>query len=77
MKVKVLVSQSYPTLCDPTPTDCSLPDPSVHEISQARILKWVAIPFSIEEGFFLTSFIYLSIFLANVAFTINLKNVVI
>ena len=23
--------------------DCSLPDSSVHEISQARILEWVAI----------------------------------
>ena len=27
-------------------TDCSLPGSSVHGISQARILKWVAIPFS-------------------------------
>ena len=26
--------------------DCSLPDSSVHGIFQARILKWVAIPFS-------------------------------
>ena len=26
--------------------DCSLPDSSVHGISQARILEWVAIPFS-------------------------------
>ena len=25
--------------------DCSLPDASVHEILQARILQWVAIPF--------------------------------
>ena len=28
------------------PTDCSLPGSSVHEILQARILEWVAIPFS-------------------------------
>ena len=28
------------------PTDCSPPGFSVHEISQARILQWVAIPFS-------------------------------
>ena len=28
------------------PMDCSLPDSSVHEILQARILEWVAIPFS-------------------------------
>ena len=26
--------------------DCNLPDSSVHEILQARILKWVALPFS-------------------------------
>ena len=33
-----------PTLCDPM--DCSLPGSSVYGISQARILEWVAIPFS-------------------------------
>ena len=33
-----------PTLCDLM--DCSPPGSSVHGISQARILKWVAIPFS-------------------------------
>ena len=32
------------TLCDPM--DCSLPGSSVHVISQARILEWVAILFS-------------------------------
>ena len=32
------------TLCDLM--DCSSPGSSVHEISQARILEWVAIPFS-------------------------------
>jgi len=26
--------------------DCNLPGSSVHEILQARILEWVAIPFS-------------------------------
>ena len=31
-------------LCDPT--DCSLPGSSVHGISQAAILEWVAISFS-------------------------------
>ena len=35
--------QSCPTLCDPR--DHSLPGSSVHGISQARILEWVAIPF--------------------------------
>ena len=37
-------AQSYLTLCDPM--DCSLPGSSVHGILQARILEWVAIPFS-------------------------------
>ena len=36
--------QSCPTLCDPM--DCSLPDSSVHGISQARVLEWGAIAFS-------------------------------
>ena len=43
-KVKVLVTQLCPTLCNPT--DCSPPGSSVHGILQARILEWVAIPFS-------------------------------
>ena len=42
--VCVLVIQLCPTLCDPM--DCSPPGSSVHRISQARILEWVAIPFS-------------------------------
>ena len=37
MKVKVI--QSCPTLCDPL-------DYTVHGILQARILEWVAYPFS-------------------------------
>ena len=41
---KVLVTQLCSTLCDPM--DCSLPGSSVHGILQARILEWVAIPFS-------------------------------
>ena len=40
----VLVAQSCLTLCDPA--GCSLPGSSVHGILQARILEWVAIPFS-------------------------------
>ena len=35
------VAKSYPTLWDPM--DCSLPGSSVHWISQARTLEWVAI----------------------------------
>ena len=44
MKVKVLISQSCPTLCDPM--DSRPPESSVHGILQARILEWVSIPFS-------------------------------
>ena len=38
------VTQSCLTLRDPM--DCSLPGSSVHRISQARVLEWVAIAFS-------------------------------
>ena len=38
MEVKVKVAQSCLTLCDPM--DC------IHGILQARILEWVAFPFS-------------------------------
>ena len=38
-RVKVKVTQSCPTLCDPM-------DYTVHGIFLARILKWVAFPFS-------------------------------
>ena len=37
--IKVKVTQSCPTLCDPV-------DYTVHGILQARILEWVAFPFS-------------------------------
>ena len=43
-RVKVSVTQSCLTFWDPM--DCSLPCSSVHGILQARILEWVAIPFS-------------------------------
>ena len=39
LKVKVKVTQLCPTLCDPM-------DYTVHGILQARILEWVAFPFS-------------------------------
>ena len=42
--VKVKVTQSCPTLCHTM--DCSLPGSTVHGILQARILEWVAVPFS-------------------------------
>ena len=44
LKVKVLVTQLCLTLCDPM--DYSLPGSSVQGILQARIMKWVVIPFS-------------------------------
>ena len=47
---KVLVTQLCLTLY--SPMDCSPPGPSVHGVSQARILEWVAISFS--RGIFLT-----------------------
>ena len=37
--MKVKVAQSCPTLCDPM-------DYTAHGILQARILEWVAVPFS-------------------------------
>ena len=37
------VAKSCPTFCDPM--DCSPPGSSLHGISQARILEWVAISF--------------------------------
>ena len=40
----MLVPQSYLILCNSR--DYSLPDSYVHEFLQARILEWVAIPFS-------------------------------
>ena len=40
----VLVTQSCPTLCDPT--DCSPPGSSVRGILQVRILEWIAMSFS-------------------------------
>ena len=40
--------QSCPTLCDPM--DYSLSGSSVHGIFQARILEWVAKPFSRESS---------------------------
>ena len=45
--VCMFVAQSCPTLCDPV--DYSLPGSSVHGILQARLLEWVAIPFSRES----------------------------
>ena len=47
MKVKSEseVAQSCPTLHDPM--DCRLPGSSVHRISQARVLEWGAIAFSV------------------------------
>ena len=43
-KVKVLVTRLFPTLCNPM--DYSPPSSSVLWIPYARILEWVAIPFS-------------------------------
>ena len=50
--------QSCPTLCNPT--DCSLPGSSVHGISQARILEWVAMVYSRDICIYVCIYIYIS-----------------
>ena len=42
VKMKVLVTESYLTLCDPM--DCSSPGSSVRGILQVRVLEWLSIP---------------------------------
>ena len=44
-KVKVLVTQLCPTVCDPM--DCRSPGSSVHRVLHARVLEWGAIAFSV------------------------------
>ena len=44
INVRAEVAQLRPTLCDPM--DCNLSGYFVHGILQARILEWVALPFS-------------------------------
>ena len=46
--LKLKVSQSCPTLCDPM--DCNLPGSSVRGILQARTLEWVVVTFSRESS---------------------------
>ena len=48
MKVQVLIAQSCLTLFKPT--ECSQSGSSVYGIFQARILEWVAFPFSRESS---------------------------
>ena len=43
-----LVLKLHLTLCDPM--NCSLPVSSVHGISQARILEWIAISSFMESS---------------------------
>ena len=43
-KWKVLIAQLCQIICDPM--DCSPPGSLVHGILQARILEWIALPFS-------------------------------
>ena len=46
--VKVIITPLCPAFCNPT--DRSPQDSSVHGILQARILKWLVIPFSRESS---------------------------
>ena len=55
-KLEVVVTQSCPTLY--YPMDCSPPGSSVHRISQARILEWVAISFSLLSAIRVVSSAY-------------------
>ena len=48
LKMKVLVAQLCPALCDPM--DCNPPGSSILGILHARILEWVAISFSRESS---------------------------
>ena len=48
LKVKVLVIQTCMTLCNRM--DYNPPGSSVHRISQAKVLEWVAISFSRESS---------------------------
>ena len=43
--------QLFPILCDPV--DCSPPGSSVHGILQAKILEWVAMPYSVWSTCFI------------------------
>ena len=45
----VCVLSQHSTLCDPM--DCSLPDSSIHGISQARVLEWAAMSFSMRSPY--------------------------
>ena len=47
--------QSCSTLCHPM--DCSLPDSSVYETLQARILEWVAMPSSKKKKKYVYTFL--------------------
>ena len=53
--------QSHPTLCGSM--DCSPPGSSVHGISQARILEWVAISFSRRYESIHSCILYLATYL--------------
>jgi len=61
--MKVLIVQLCPALCNPM--DCSPPGSSVHGIPQARILEWVAIPFSRVSQVY-SKVIHLYIYMASI-----------
>ena len=52
--VLVLVAQLCPTLCDHM--NFSSPGSSAHGILQARILEWIAVPFSKDMYYLICSF---------------------
>ena len=54
------VAQSCPTLRDPI--DCSLPGSSTHGISQAGVLEWGAIAFSVHTLYFPLFLFFITLF---------------
>ena len=70
-----LVAQSCLTLCNPM--DCSPPGSSVHGISQARILEWVAMFFS-RTSFWARDWTHISCILctAGDSFTLEPPNII-
>ena len=66
MKVKSESEIAQSCLTFSNPMDCSLPGSSVHGISQARVLEWVAIVNMIKVKFSIFLFVfYLSPLLLN------------
>ena len=49
----------YAQSLSPVSMDCSLPGSSVHGISQARLLEWVAISYSVLKYGYMVTYVYI------------------